>query len=170
MLASAGADSMVLLSNIQHGNLVAQLSSHTDTIYSLAFSREGRILATGEMTKFNRDFGYSVWDLAEKQIDNKIVPNPKYYFKCYCSTIIFNFQLCWIRTKFFFLAVMPSLVRVVEVITDSAANVCEWVCALKLASFFCFAINGTDQFKGLCISIKAKMSSVLPVQLLPCVL
>ena len=47
-LYDLGVDKQVLIWDISNGELVAQLPGHTDTIYSLAFSREGNILASGQ--------------------------------------------------------------------------------------------------------------------------
>ena len=46
----SGVDQVVLLWDISNGELVGELKGHTDTIYSLAFSREGTILASGKST------------------------------------------------------------------------------------------------------------------------
>ena len=47
-LASAGVDRMVLIWDLSNGELVAQLKGHTDTVYSLCYSREGSVLTSGE--------------------------------------------------------------------------------------------------------------------------
>ncbi len=46
-LASAGVDKMVLIWDLSNGELVAQLKGHTDTVYTLCYSREGSILTSG---------------------------------------------------------------------------------------------------------------------------
>lgn len=46
-LASGATDGRVLLWDIGHGLMVGELKGHTDTIYSLRFSRDGEILASG---------------------------------------------------------------------------------------------------------------------------
>uniref|UniRef100_A0A3Q2X1I8 Uncharacterized protein n=1 Tax=Haplochromis burtoni TaxID=8153 RepID=A0A3Q2X1I8_HAPBU len=51
-LASGATDGRVLLWDIGHGLMVGELKGHTDTIYSLRFSRDGEILASGECCKF----------------------------------------------------------------------------------------------------------------------
>lgn len=48
-LASAGADTRVLVWDLAHGHLVAALSGHTSTIHCLSFSRDGNILVSGEL-------------------------------------------------------------------------------------------------------------------------
>lgn len=47
-LASGATDGRVLLWDIGHGLMIGELKGHTDTIYSLRFSRDGEILASGE--------------------------------------------------------------------------------------------------------------------------
>ena len=46
-LASGGADARVLIWELRHGHLVAELTEHTDTVYALAFCRDGSVLASG---------------------------------------------------------------------------------------------------------------------------
>lgn len=46
-LASGATDSRVLLWDIGHGLMVGELKGHTDTVYTLKFSRDGEILASG---------------------------------------------------------------------------------------------------------------------------
>ena len=46
-LASSGVDGVVILWDISNGNMVARLNGHTETVYSLCFSRCGSVLATG---------------------------------------------------------------------------------------------------------------------------
>lgn len=48
-LASAGADTRVLLWDLAHGHLLAELASHTAPIHTLAFSRDGNILSSGDL-------------------------------------------------------------------------------------------------------------------------
>ena len=43
-----GVDKLVLLWDISTGDLVAQFTGHEGTVYSLAFSREAAILASGQ--------------------------------------------------------------------------------------------------------------------------
>jgi transcription initiation factor TFIID subunit 5 len=50
-LASAGADSRVLIWDLAHGHLVAALPSHTASVYCLSFSRDGNILVSGKHSK-----------------------------------------------------------------------------------------------------------------------
>lgn len=54
-LASAGADSRVLVWDLAHGHLVAALSSHTGTVHCLSFSRDGNILVSGTRVRLNRN-------------------------------------------------------------------------------------------------------------------
>lgn len=44
-----GVDSVVLLWDIATGGLMAQMKGHTDTVYSLCFSRDGGVLASGQL-------------------------------------------------------------------------------------------------------------------------
>ena len=39
---------MVLLWDLSNGELVAQFKGHTDSVYTLCFSREGSLLASGK--------------------------------------------------------------------------------------------------------------------------
>jgi transcription initiation factor TFIID subunit 5 len=49
--------------HLGHGHLVAQLNGHQDTIFSLSFSRDGAILASG-----GNDDRVNLWD-AQKLIE-----------------------------------------------------------------------------------------------------
>ena len=42
-----GLDGVILLWDISNGNMVSQMKDHTDTVYSLCFSRCGSVLASG---------------------------------------------------------------------------------------------------------------------------
>ena len=46
-LASAGADAMILIWDIAAKVMVGQFKGHTDTVHTLAFSRDGEVLASG---------------------------------------------------------------------------------------------------------------------------
>lgn len=56
-LASGGADQKVLLWDLAHGHLLADLPGHTMTISSLAFSRDGTVFATSSL-----DGSIQLWD------------------------------------------------------------------------------------------------------------
>lgn len=56
-LISAGADKNVMIWDMAHGNLVAKLVAHRDTIYTMCFSRDGTVLASG-----GADDCVNVWD------------------------------------------------------------------------------------------------------------
>jgi len=43
-----GVDKTILLWDIASGNMLAQLKGHTETVYSLTFSREGSVLSSGK--------------------------------------------------------------------------------------------------------------------------
>lgn len=57
-LASGATDGRVLLWDIGHGLMIGELKGHTDTIYSLRFSRDGEILASGGFKKFSKCFQF----------------------------------------------------------------------------------------------------------------
>ena len=46
-LASSGVDGMVILWDVSNGNIVAQMNGHTESVYTLCFSRCGSVLASG---------------------------------------------------------------------------------------------------------------------------
>lgn len=46
-LASAGSDYKIMLWDLAHGHLLAELSGHTGTIHTLSFSRDGNLLTSG---------------------------------------------------------------------------------------------------------------------------
>lgn len=49
IFAFPGTDKTILLWDIASGDMVAQLKGHTDTIYTLDFSRDGTLLASGSL-------------------------------------------------------------------------------------------------------------------------
>lgn len=59
-LASAGADCKILLWDLAHGHLLAELSGHTGTIHALSFSRDGNILSSGSL-----DCTVKLWDFTK---------------------------------------------------------------------------------------------------------
>jgi len=58
-LASGGADKKVLVWDLAHGHLLADLPGHTATISDLAFSRDGHVFATASL-----DGSIQLWDFA----------------------------------------------------------------------------------------------------------
>lgn len=56
-LASAGTDCNILVWDLSHGHLVAELTGHEKTIHCLAFSRCGNILVSGGL-----DCLVKLWD------------------------------------------------------------------------------------------------------------
>ena len=48
LVFDSGLDKMVLLWDLSNGELVAQFKGHTDSVYTLCFSREGSLLASGK--------------------------------------------------------------------------------------------------------------------------
>lgn len=59
-LASAGADCKVLIWDLAHGHLVAELLSHNKPIHTLSFSRCGNLLASGSL-----DCTLKLWDFTK---------------------------------------------------------------------------------------------------------
>lgn len=59
-LASAGADTKVLIWDLAHGHLVAELCDHKLAIHALAFSRCGNILASAAL-----DCTLKLWDFSK---------------------------------------------------------------------------------------------------------
>ena len=47
MIFTTGADCLVLLWDLATSTAIAQFKGHTNTVYSLCFSRDGNVLATG---------------------------------------------------------------------------------------------------------------------------
>lgn len=59
-LASGGADKQVLVWDLAHGHLLADLPGHAMTISSLAFSRDNTIFATASL-----DCSVQLWDFTK---------------------------------------------------------------------------------------------------------
>ena len=59
-IASGGADKKVLIWDLAHGHLLAELTGHVMTVCSLAFSRDGTVLATASL-----DSSIQLWDFAK---------------------------------------------------------------------------------------------------------
>jgi transducin (beta)-like 1 len=59
ILASASFDSTVRLWDVERGECIHTLSRHTEPVYSVAFSPDGRYLATGSFDKC-----VNIWNIA----------------------------------------------------------------------------------------------------------
>ena len=59
-LASGAADKRVLVWDLAHGHLLAELTGHVMNVCNLAFSRDGTVLATGSL-----DCSIQLWDFAK---------------------------------------------------------------------------------------------------------
>ena len=57
---SAGEDRRILLWDLSAGSIVKELRGHTDTVYSLAFSADGTLLASGAL-----DSSVRIWDFGQ---------------------------------------------------------------------------------------------------------
>jgi transducin (beta)-like 1 len=103
ILASASFDSTVRLWDVERGNCLHTLMKHTEPVYSVAFSPDGRYLATGSFDKC-----VNIWNIAVRNIQNK---NKKSYQKSPNKIVIFHlksgeivntykgsggiFEVCW---------------------------------------------------------------------------
>lgn len=59
-LASGGSDCKVLIWDLAHGHLVAELNAHEKPIHTMTFSRCGNILASGSL-----DCTIKLWDFTK---------------------------------------------------------------------------------------------------------
>ena len=57
---SAGEDRRIRLWDLSAGSMIKELRGHTDTVYSLAFSADGTLLASGGL-----DSSVRVWDFGQ---------------------------------------------------------------------------------------------------------
>ncbi|RXG68127.1 Transcription initiation factor TFIID subunit 5 [Armadillidium vulgare] len=64
-LSSAGSDHRVLVWDLSNGSLVAELISHTNSIYCLSFSRDGNLLVSGGLDKCIK-----IWDFSKLMEEN----------------------------------------------------------------------------------------------------
>ncbi|KAH8409355.1 hypothetical protein KR222_001557, partial [Zaprionus bogoriensis] len=63
ILASASFDSTVRLWDVESGSCLQTLSNHTGPVYSMAFSPDGKHLATGSCDKFVHIWSTQTWEL-----------------------------------------------------------------------------------------------------------
>ena len=74
---SASFDSTVRLWDIEHGVPQMTLSKHSEPVYSVAFSPDGRLLATGSFDK-----AIYIWDIAVSDFSSlsTLVRKQKWFF------------------------------------------------------------------------------------------
>lgn len=94
IIYSASFDSTVRLWDVDHGACIHTLTKHTEPVYSVAFSPDGKFLASGSFDKC-----VHIWSTQVMKTDDPVKRNGSEHTRWSCNTFLFRVGNLYTVTK-----------------------------------------------------------------------